>query len=100
RATDPSTVTKSWAGWIIHHVEHDTSFAGEVAFQEWRRRTLARLEEPHGGSHAGSRGGARAGVRDGRRGGSGGEGGDPRPPAAEGRPVGVRVVLARGEGAG
>ena len=48
RATDPSTVTKSWAGWIIHHVEHDTSFAGEVAFQQWRRSTLARIEEPRG----------------------------------------------------
>jgi hypothetical protein len=55
RATDPSTVTKSWAGWIIHHVEHDTSFAGEVAFQEWRRRTLARIEEPRGGSRGGGR---------------------------------------------
>jgi hypothetical protein len=44
RATEPSTVTKSWAGWIIHHVEHDTSFAGEVAFQQWRRTTLAKLD--------------------------------------------------------
>lgn len=44
RATDPSAVSKSWAGWIIHHVEHDTSFAGEVAFQEWRRTSLARLD--------------------------------------------------------
>ena len=44
RATDPAAVSKSWAGWIIHHVEHDTSFAGEVAFQEWRRSALARLD--------------------------------------------------------
>jgi hypothetical protein len=63
RATDPSTVTKSWAGWIIHHVDHDTSFAGEVAFQQWRRTTLARIEEPRGGLRDGSRDGARAGAR-------------------------------------
>ncbi|AHG93043.1 hypothetical protein J421_5508 (plasmid) [Gemmatirosa kalamazoonensis] len=44
RATDPGAVSKSWAGWIIHHVEHDTSFAGEVAFHEWRRTALARLD--------------------------------------------------------
>jgi hypothetical protein len=37
-------VSKSWAGWIIHHVEHETSFAGEVAFQEWRRSSLAKLQ--------------------------------------------------------
>ena len=46
RTTDPEAVTKSWAGWIVHHVEHDTSFAGEVAFQQWRRTTLAKLEQP------------------------------------------------------
>jgi hypothetical protein len=44
RATDPTVVSKSWAGWIIHHVEHETSFAGEVAFQEWRRSSLAKLQ--------------------------------------------------------
>jgi hypothetical protein len=44
RATDPTAVSKSWAGWIIHHVEHDTSFAGEVAFQTWRRTALERLD--------------------------------------------------------
>src|SRR5207237_7431239 len=44
RATDPTAVSKSWAGWIIHHVEHETSFAGEVAFQQWRRTSLAKLE--------------------------------------------------------
>lgn len=44
RATDPTAVTKSWAGWIIHHVEHDTSFAGEVGFQQWRRTALKKLD--------------------------------------------------------
>ena len=44
RATDPGAVHKSWPGWIIHHVEHETSFAGEVAFQEWRRTALGRLD--------------------------------------------------------
>lgn len=44
RATDPTAVSKSWAGWIIHHVEHETSFVGEVAFQEWRRSSLAKLQ--------------------------------------------------------
>jgi hypothetical protein len=58
RATDPTAVSKSWAGWIIHHVEHDTSFAGEVAFQTWRRTALERLDaDPartmaHAASHA------------------------------------------------
>lgn len=46
RATDPDAVTKSWAGWIVHHIDHDTSFAGEVAFQQWRRTTLAKLDQP------------------------------------------------------
>jgi hypothetical protein len=63
RATDPGAVSKSWAGWIIHHVEHDTSFAGEVAFQEWRRSALARLDAP---DSAGDRGAAP--HRDGRDG--------------------------------
>jgi len=44
RATEPTAVSKSWAGWIIHHVEHETSFAGEVAFQAWRRTSLAQLD--------------------------------------------------------
>lgn len=44
RATDPEAVTKSWAGWIIHHVEQDTNFAGEVAFQRWRRTELASVD--------------------------------------------------------
>lgn len=48
RATDPTVVSKSWAGWIIHHVEHDTNFAGEVAFQEWRRSSLAKLQVTDG----------------------------------------------------
>jgi hypothetical protein len=51
RATDPGAVSKSWAGWIIHHVEHDTSFAGEVGFQDWRRTALARLD---GGAPSGA----------------------------------------------
>lgn len=44
RATEPTAVTKSWPGWIIYHVEHETSFAGEIAFQQWRRSALARLD--------------------------------------------------------
>lgn len=55
RATDPGAVNKSWAGWIIHHVEQDTNFAGEVAFQRWRRTELAaadRRPEPLAGSAA------------------------------------------------
>jgi hypothetical protein len=56
RSTDPSTVTKSWAGWIIHHVEQETSFAGEVAFQQWRRSALARLDAPVAGGGRGSAG--------------------------------------------
>lgn len=44
RATDPGAVTKSWAGWIIHHIEQDTNFAGEVAFQRWRRTELASVD--------------------------------------------------------
>jgi hypothetical protein len=58
RATDPTAVSKSWAGWIIHHVEHDTSFAGEVAFQEWRRTALARVDGTASGSAAGGTAGA------------------------------------------
>ncbi len=44
RATDPTAVVKSWPGWIVYHVEHETSFAGEVPFQQWRRSALARLD--------------------------------------------------------
>jgi Replication initiator protein A len=44
RATDPSAVKKSWAGWVIHHVDNDTSFVGEVAFQQWRKTALAKLD--------------------------------------------------------
>lgn len=44
RATDPGAVNKSWAGWIVYHVEQDTDFAGEVAFQQWRRTELAATE--------------------------------------------------------
>src|SRR5438067_884131 len=32
-ATDPRAIEKSWAGWIVHHVQAGTSFRGEVEFQ-------------------------------------------------------------------
>lgn len=42
-ATDPSAIEKSWAGWIIHHVQASTSFRGEVGFQKWRATALRTL---------------------------------------------------------
>src|SRR5690606_8812156 len=44
RATEPTAVVKSWPGWIVYHVEHETSFAGEVPFQQWRRSALSKLD--------------------------------------------------------
>lgn len=41
--TDPSAIEKSWAGWIVHHVQASTSFRGEVAFQKWRANALGAL---------------------------------------------------------
>lgn len=42
-ATDPAAIEKSWAGWIVHHVQAATSFRGEVDFQRWRSRALRAL---------------------------------------------------------
>lgn len=50
RATDPGAVNKSWAGWIVYHVEQDTDFAGEVAFQRWRQTELAAVGSSSGRS--------------------------------------------------
>ncbi len=45
-ATDPAAIEKSWAGWIIHHVQAGTSFRGEVEFQRWRSTALAAIDAP------------------------------------------------------
>ena len=58
RATDPGAVNKSWAGWIVYHVEQDTDFAGEVAFQQWRRTELAAAERSVERASSGVAGGA------------------------------------------
>jgi hypothetical protein len=42
-ATDPGAIEKSWAGWVVHHVQAATSFRGEVDFQRWRSSALAAL---------------------------------------------------------
>lgn len=42
-ATDPTAIEKSWAGWIVHHVQASTSFRGEVEFQKWRTTALKAL---------------------------------------------------------
>ncbi|GJG89487.1 hypothetical protein tb265_46680 [Gemmatimonadetes bacterium T265] len=42
-ATDPGAIEKSWAGWIVHHVQAATSFRGEVGFQKWRTNALRAL---------------------------------------------------------
>jgi hypothetical protein len=42
-ATDPGAIEKSWAGWVVHHVQAGTSFRGEVDFQKWRSSALAAL---------------------------------------------------------
>lgn len=42
-ATNPGAIEKSWAGWIVHHVQAGTSFQGEVDFQKWRAGALAAL---------------------------------------------------------
>jgi hypothetical protein len=44
-ATDPDAIEKSWAGWIVHHVQAGTSFRGEVEFQRWRSSALAAIEQ-------------------------------------------------------
>ncbi|AHG93610.1 hypothetical protein J421_6075 (plasmid) [Gemmatirosa kalamazoonensis] len=43
-ATDPKAIEKSWAGWIVHHVQAGTSFRGEVEFQRWRSTALAAID--------------------------------------------------------
>jgi hypothetical protein len=43
-ATDPRAIEKSWAGWIVHHVQAGTSFRGEVEFQRWRSSALAAID--------------------------------------------------------
>jgi hypothetical protein len=45
-ATDPQAIEKSWAGWIVHHVQAGTSFRGEVEFQRWRATALAAITGP------------------------------------------------------
>lgn len=56
-ATNPKAIEKSWAGWIVHHVQAATSFRGEVAFQRWRSSAIAALgpmaTEPQTGRGAG-----------------------------------------------
>ena len=42
-ATDPGAIEKSWAGWIVHHVQASTSFRGEVEFQRWKTAALRAL---------------------------------------------------------
>jgi hypothetical protein len=42
-ATNPDAIEKSWAGWIVHHVQAATSFRGEVDFQRWRTSVLRAL---------------------------------------------------------
>jgi hypothetical protein len=42
-ATDPGAIEKSWAGWIVHHVQAATSFRGEVDFQRWKSTALRAL---------------------------------------------------------
>ena len=42
--TDPKAIEKSWAGWIVHHVQAGTSFRGEVEFQRWRTTALAAID--------------------------------------------------------
>src|SRR6185436_11776534 len=45
-ATDPGAIEKSWAGWIVHHVQAASSFRGEVEFQKWRATALAAITGP------------------------------------------------------
>ena len=45
-ATDPGAIEKSWAGWIVHHVQAASSFRGEVEFQRWRATALAAIAGP------------------------------------------------------
>jgi hypothetical protein len=45
-ATDPGAIEKSWAGWIVHHVQAASSFRGEVEFQRWRATALAAITGP------------------------------------------------------
>jgi hypothetical protein len=58
-ATDPGAIERSWAGWIVHHVQAGTSFRGEVEFQRWRSSALAAIEPP-GGRLSGGPGGVDA----------------------------------------
>lgn len=44
-ATNPEAIEKSWAGWIVHHVQAGTSFRGEVEFQRWRSTALAAIAQ-------------------------------------------------------
>jgi hypothetical protein len=49
-ATDPGAIEKSWAGWIVHHVQASTSFRGEVDFQRWKTSALRALTAGDGGA--------------------------------------------------
>jgi hypothetical protein len=51
-ATDPKAIEKSWAGWIVHHVQAGTSFRGEVEFQRWRTTALAAIDPSLGSGQA------------------------------------------------
>ncbi len=49
-ATNPGAIEKSWAGWIVHHVQAATSFRGEVDFQRWKFHALRALCAGEGGA--------------------------------------------------
>ncbi len=61
-ATNPEAIERSWAGWIVHHVQAATSFRGEVEFQRWKTTALRALTAGDGGGSPRALPAARAGT--------------------------------------